>query len=565
MNRSVPLAVLLGCVVGLQVGSSAHDSGTAPRPAPVLYAQAANAGAGATESPAGRPLDAAPELPRAHVDVRLPSAPGRTVRVGAQGNLQAAIEAARPGDELVLDAGATYTGPFTLRKKDGSGWIIIRSSGTLPEPGTRVTPAQAAQMAKLVSRHPSDPVIRTQAGAHHYRLIGLEVTAAPDATRAGALVTLGNGGGGQNTLDSQPHDLVLDRMYIHGTPTLEFARCVALNSAATAIVDSWISECHGKGRDSQAIAGWNGTGPYAIVNNHLEGAGENVMFGGADPKIPDALPRDIEFRRNHVVKPPEWKGVWTVKNLFELKIGQRVLVEGNVFENNWKDAQVGFGIVLKSANQENTAPWSQTSDVTFRYNIVRNSAHGLSVDAHPAKNEVVPAARFQFSQNAWERIGKFGDYAGGRLWQISGIQGLTFDHNTGFGNAFNPIIFYGQPVQGLVMVDNILGVGKNLVASGNGKGIGTEAFSSHATPGWIFRDNIVVGARAQLFPPDNRYVNTIRDVGFADPEGQNWRLGDKARLRGQPGVDVDALAEKTRGVVIEAPGTPPGRATALAP
>src|SRR5690606_28378953 len=110
-------------------------------------------------------------------------------------------------------------------------------------------------------------------------------------------------------------------------------RCVALNSASTAVIDSWLSECHGKGFDSQAIAGWNGSGPYKIVNNHLAGAGENLMFGGADPSIPNGLPEDIEIRRNHFIKPPEWKGVWTVKNLIELKLGRRVLIEGNVFEN----------------------------------------------------------------------------------------------------------------------------------------------------------------------------------------------------------------------------------------
>ena len=70
-----------------------------------------------------------------------------------------------------------------------------------------------------------------------------------------------------------------------------------MNSARTAVVDSYLSNLHEVGADSQAIAGWNGPGPFKIVNNYLEGAGENVMFGGADPRIPNLVPSDIEIRK----------------------------------------------------------------------------------------------------------------------------------------------------------------------------------------------------------------------------------------------------------------------------
>ena len=76
-----------------------------------------------------------------------------------------------------------------------------------------------------------------------------------------------------------------------------------MNSASTAIVDSYISDIHEVGADSQAICCWNGPGPFKIVNNYLEAAGENVMFGGADPSIAELVPSDIEFRHNHCFKP----------------------------------------------------------------------------------------------------------------------------------------------------------------------------------------------------------------------------------------------------------------------
>ena len=62
------------------------------------------------------------------------------------------------------------------------------------------------------------------------------------------------------------------------------------------------------------------------------------MFGGA---AGSQVPADIEIRRNHMFKPLTWQPgrpefigrKFIVKNLFELKNGERVLVEGNLMEN----------------------------------------------------------------------------------------------------------------------------------------------------------------------------------------------------------------------------------------
>src|SRR5690349_8430927 len=64
---------------------------------------------------------------------------GRTIPVRASDNLQAKLDDARPGDTLVLDAGASWVGNFMLPPKSGSGWITIRGSqeSKLPGPGQR--------------------------------------------------------------------------------------------------------------------------------------------------------------------------------------------------------------------------------------------------------------------------------------------------------------------------------------------------------------------------------------------------------------------------------------------
>src|SRR5262249_37004156 len=67
------------------------------------------------------------ELPREYVDTGLTQSTGRTIHVPAGGDLQNAMNSARLGDVITLAAGATYTGPFLLPKKEGTGWLVVRT------------------------------------------------------------------------------------------------------------------------------------------------------------------------------------------------------------------------------------------------------------------------------------------------------------------------------------------------------------------------------------------------------------------------------------------------------
>src|SRR3954470_21239391 len=77
-----------------------------------------------------------PELPREFVDASYIPLSGQRIHVAAGGNLQAAINAAKPGDTIELEAGASFSGNFTLPHKSIPGWINIESSSyaSLPEP-----------------------------------------------------------------------------------------------------------------------------------------------------------------------------------------------------------------------------------------------------------------------------------------------------------------------------------------------------------------------------------------------------------------------------------------------
>jgi hypothetical protein len=331
---------------------------------------------------------ASPDLPRERVNTQLPARTGSTLQVaGDCRDLQAKIDAAQPGDTVLIPQGATCTGNFTLRNKGaGSAWIVIQTSASLPLPGFRINPARASQLAKVVTPNGS-PAIRTEAGAHHYRLIGLEVTAAPEAA-VNELISFGDGSQAQKTIEAVPADLIIDRCYIHGSAHQNIKRGVGLNSARTAVIDSYLSEIHAPRVDSQALCGWNGPGPFRIQNNFLSASTENVMFGGAAGFLPNIVPSDIEIVGNHFFKPLSWKpddpsfagDTWSIKNLLEFKNARRVLVDGNVFEYAWS----GFAVLFTVRTQGGSMPWNAVEDITLSNNLFRHAGGGTLVDVTSA-------------------------------------------------------------------------------------------------------------------------------------------------------------------------------------
>ena len=106
---------------------------------------------------------------------------GATLVVPAGGDLQNAINNAASGDTIILEAGATYQGPFVLPNKPGDSYITIQSS-RISEINGRVSMSQNDLLAKLRSNTPAEPIISTAPGAHRSsgrRLARLR-TARPD-------------------------------------------------------------------------------------------------------------------------------------------------------------------------------------------------------------------------------------------------------------------------------------------------------------------------------------------------------------------------------------------------
>ena len=470
---------------------------------------------------------------------------GPIIQLDKSGDLQAAINRARPGDTIILQAGAIYTGPFTLPVKNGSEYITIQSSraSELPE-GVRVSPSQAALFAKLQSAEKSAAVVKTQPGAHHFKFIGIEFSTADEKVVVHDLLRFGEATT-QTTIDAVPHHLIVDRSYIHGFESQEVQRGISLNSAATSITNSYISDIHGKGYDTQAICGWNGPGPFKIINNYLEGAGENIMFGGSDPSIPNLVPTDIEIRQNYFFKPLSWKEGhptyagrhWSVKNLFELKSARRVTIDGNIFENNWVDAQAGSAILFTVRNQDGHAPWTTIEDVTFTNNILKNSPSAINLLGKDNLQPSQRAARIKISNNFFTGIT-------GTFLTINGYPNTTISNNTHFQSG-NIMTLYGDPSPDFVYENNITVRDSNgYGVKGDATGEGTIALGQFA-PGYVFRNNVIVGASSSQYPKDNFYPGSLGDIGFIAPENGDFRLSAKSKYK-QLGANFDLLPKLSK-------------------
>ncbi|HET7617693.1 MAG TPA: hypothetical protein VF159_08235 [Gemmatimonadaceae bacterium] len=492
-------------------------------------------------------LGIAPTLVTAPVDPR-------TIDVPANGDLQAALDAARPGDVVALAPGAIYTGNFVLPASAGDGPITLRTGGE-PAVGAdvRMTPARAASLAKLQSPN-RQPVLRTAPGAHQWQLVLLEFRG--NANGVGDILLLGDGSSRQRNADNIPRGLVVDRCYIHGDRQVGQKRGIALNSANTAIRNSYISDIKSRGQDSQAIAGWNGPGPYTIENNYLEAAGENILFGGADPAVSGLVPSDIVIRHNQLTKPEEWRQQgWVVKNDLELKNARRVLVEENLIEYSWVDGQAGYAVLFTPRNQDGACTWCTVEDVTFRRNLVRHAGGGVSItgsdDVHPSG----PARRLRIEGNLFYDIDNRWGGRGMFLLVGNGPTDVKVLHNTVIQGG-NIVEAYGgskrqpQPILGFEFRDNLV-LNNKYGVHGSDRASGLDTLDVYF-PGSAFATNGIGGGNAKLYPPSNQIVPRQEFLSqFVDPANGNYGLKPGSRFAGaaSDGSDLGADVQAVYGAI----------------
>lgn len=471
-----------------------------------------------------------------------PRVPVQTTVPGGA-DLQTYINRARPGDVLLLEPGATFVGNFTLPAlpEEPSGipaqYITIRSAADPSRfpTGARVTPAHAQWMPTLRSPN-GGSALATKPGAHHWRLQWLAFEANLDG--AGNIISLGDGSVAQSDTNNLPHHLELDGLIIRGDVTKGQKRGIALNSGDTVIRNSDIREIKAEGQDSQAICGWNGPGPFLIENNYLEAAAENVLFGGADPAIRDLVPSDITIRRNYMTKPLTWRGSrWTVKNLLELKNARRVLVEANIFENNWVAAQTGYALLFKPVNQDGKAPWSDVSDITVQYNIVRHVSSAINILGTDYEHASAHMRGLQIRNNLFYDVdgAKWG--GDGRFILIGGGPAdIVIDHNTVIQSG-TVVQFYGTQngrpwkIENLHFTNN-LARHNQFGIIGESAGVGRTAIVAYVDQDEV-RRNVLAGGDASRYPPDNLFPSVGEFMAeFVDTAHDDYRLRSTSGFRG---------------------------------
>ena len=550
--------------------------------------------------------DGPAELPLVYMQSSQAStpAPGATILVSQGGDLQRALNQAKCGETIELQAGATYTGLFTFPAKscDDDHWIVVRTSApdsALPPEGTRITPCYAGVsslpgrpalhcastanvMAKLIfgARTGSGP-IQFASGANHYRLLGLEVTRHPGRFPVYSLASIPDSG--------TANSIVYDRVWMHGNPQDETQRGVQLGASTyVAVVDSFFTDFHciartGACSDAQAVSGGtsNSTmGPYQIVDNFLEASAQSIIFGGGSAT---QTPTDIEIRRNHMFKPLTWmRGQpgfvggtdgrpFIVKNLFELKNAQRVLFEGNILENTWGGfSQVGFGILVTPKNQaignKNVCPICQVTDVTIRYNTISHVAAGLQIGDGLSDNGGAPLAGQRYSIHGivvddieGQRLRGPGNFAQISMGVGSPVlQNLAINHIT----AFPPDVMLNvgdqtttnPQMNDFAFTNSIVNAGDTPVRSTGGGPANCAFYNSPLTTlnacfaSYSFQANAIIASPEKFsgtWPSGNMFPQTptaVEFVNYNNGKGGDYHLQSSSRYKnaGTDGKDLGA-------------------------
>ena len=497
-------------------------------------------------------------------------APGITITVNSGGNLQAALNNARCGDTIHLQAGATFTGTFIFPNKncDDSHWIIVRTSSDdslLPAQGSRLTPCYAGVsslpgrpafncswtknvLAKLVMNRglASGPVVFAP-GASHYRLIGLELTRVVGIGLVYALASPASG--------AVSSKIIYDRIWFHGTAHDETVRGIQLGGGTyVAVIDSFFTDFHcvaitGACTDAQAINGGINThpmGPYKIVNNFLEASGENIMLGGG---LATQTPADIEITHNHMFKPLTWMkgqpgfvgGVsghpFVVKNLFELKNAKRVLLDSNIMENTWGGfTQVGFAIVL-TPKAGGTCTICQVTDVTIRYNRISHMAAGMILGNGLSDNGAVPldGGRYSIHDVIFDDIDGTKFNGPNVFAQVSTgphcpvVHDVTINHITAFPKTtsflIGDVLSTNPKMKNFVVTNSIVNAGQNPVwSTGTGGSLNCAVHNSPLITfnacfnGYLFSHNALLASPGSYppstWPAPNFFPTTESAVEF---------------------------------------------------
>jgi hypothetical protein len=242
---------------------------------------------------------------------------------------------------------------------------------------------------------------------------------------------------------------------------------------------------------------------------------------------------------------------WSVKNAFELKNAQDVLVEGNVFENVWVGGQPGYPIVFTPRNQGGTAPWVIVQRVTFQHNLVRHTAGGVNI---LGVDNLAPSQRtnhITVRDNIFDDMNGTTWGSGSRPFQLGdGPDVVAIDHNTVITNDSTIVWLYGAPTTNGVYTNN-MSAHNSYGINGNNSSSGTTAINTYMPAGAVVA-NVLAGGTASKYPAGNFFPAVSAWQGnFVDYAGGDYRLTAASVYR-NAGTDGTDLGADVNGITAQA-------------
>jgi hypothetical protein len=391
---------------------------------------------------------------------------------------------------------------------------------------------------------------------------GLEITTEGFDTGASGVgyTLISIGADAETDVTKVPDHVIFDRDYIHGAPYGSTGQNIHLglyvgSGKNIGLVDSYFGEFHSiadNGGEAPAVRMMGMNGPFKAVNNRFDAASIAMFIGGAwndtfTDKTWEINP-DVEVRNNLYWKNwPLWANKnLAAKNLFEIKVGHRILVEANILMYCWAEAQTTCAVFRSTSEGACDPIRCNTNDVTYRFNLINHNCQpyaGLAAGSYKGPDQttagvfIASAAwprRWEFHDNAstdtqvldnyvapsWP--GCDGDFTVTGVSNVSEQGGATYihwNHNTSthvatplhVSNATNPTL----PTLPVAHnhCNRVTGVG-----SGSAQGQAVNALTDWCFDHTIFNDNLISSAlynSIRAVEPNNPDT-TPPNVGFGD-------------------------------------------------
>jgi hypothetical protein len=460
VTTTMPVGIYTATSTGLRMTSATVTPILCPAPPPAVPNLC-------QQAPTGLPplSGVLPALPRSCVVPAWPVTTS-TVYASSGSTLQAAITAAQCGQAILLAAGVIYpnivipglacpvSSPVlvatlgTLAPK----WITNAAGAWIAPTASRLLAGTSA-IATITGTANATAAVTVSDGAANWYLANIEITVGPNAAGIYPIVSVGD-----NTvsLAALPQNITFDRVLVHPSPSpVNYVRGgIDLNAMGGAVIFSAVYGVVNPGQDTQAIYAQNTPGPLLIAGSDLEASGENILLntnctansGGTAPNgapmgsqgwqasdggIPTCpVASDVTVRLNHFRKQMAWQSLnYDVKNLFEIKYGQRVLLDSNILDTSYAEGQ-DEAIIMNCFAQGIYV----CQDFTVTNNLVEHVPAFiiLSGNGEPA----VPSTTLQAGQRVLVRNNIAIDVNGvtqggtGLAFNIQNTGNVVFDHNT---------------------------------------------------------------------------------------------------------------------------------------